>query len=696
MIWRLDIDPLIAWPFLGLIGVIATTIAVILLLSGVRGAWLRTLALALGFLALVNPILIEEDREPLTSVASVVVDRSNSQSLANRHAQTNEALEDLKARLANIPNLDVRVVETNGRENSREGTALFGALEQSLSDVPPDRVAGAILLSDGQVHDVPANREALGFGAPLHTILTGEPDEFDERLVLTEAPRFGIVGEKKEIKFKIETTDEGKQKTSNVTVRLNGETVERAIVPIDEEITLSIELDRGGQNVLEITIDEVPGELTTINNTAIQTIEGIRENLRVLLVSGEPHPGERTWRNLLKSDATVDLVHFTILRPPEKQDGTPINQLSLIAFPTRELFSVKINEFDLIIFDRYQRRGVLPILYFDNIARYVQEGGAILIAAGPDYADSSSIYQTPLAPILPAEPIGSVFEDPYHARITKPGFRHPVTRRLEGAKAEPPNWSRWFRLIDVERTRGDVVMSGPDDRPLLILNREEEGRVALMLSDHAWLWARGFEGGGPHVQLLRRLSHWLMKEPDLEEEALRGFAENDDLIIERQTMAQTEEDVNSSEREVTVKPPSGETMPLNLTQKDPGLLQGRIKNAAPGLYEITDGDLKTLTHIGPPNPREFQDVISNDVLLSGIADASGGRILRTSNGAPRIVALKGLGDTNRTLGGRDWLGLKMTNASILRGVDRISLFAGFLGLALLIGAFAAMWYREGR
>ena len=164
-----------------------------------------------------------------------------------------------------------------------------------------------------------------------------------------------------------------------------------------------------GQNILEVELETAPGELTPANNRAVIAAEGVRENLRVLLVSGEPHAGERTWRNLLKSDAAVDLVHFTILRPPEKQDGTPINQLSLIAFPTRELFSEKINDFDLIIFDRYQHRGMLQLLYYDNIARYVEEhGGALLVAAGDDYAGSLSLFRTPLSPVLPAVPTGRV------------------------------------------------------------------------------------------------------------------------------------------------------------------------------------------------------------------------------------------------------------------------------------------------
>lgn len=694
MIWRFDIDPLLAWPFLTAIIVVAAAIAGMLLAARARGALLRTLALAFGVLALLNPVLIQEEREPLTSVAAVVVDRSASQTLDNRKSQTDAALDALKTRLSAVPNLDVRIIETSGRDKARAGTALFGALERELSDVPPDRIAGAILLSDGEVHDVPVDSAALGFQAPLHTLLTGHANEFDQRIVLTEAPRFGIVGEEKEIKFKVETTDNKRRSTAEVSINLNGETTLKEVVPLGQEITLAIAIDRGGANILEITVAEAPGELTTLNNTAVQSIEGIRENLRVLLVSGEPHPGERTWRNLLKSDATVDLVHFTILRPPEKQDGTPINQLSLIAFPTRELFSLKINEFDLIVFDRYQQRGVLPVLYFDNIARYVEEGGAILIAAGPDYADPTSIYQTPLASVLPAQPTGSVFEGPFHARVTNPGSKHPVTRNLDGGKSDPPAWSRWFRLIDVETPRGNVIMSGPDERPLLILNREEKGRVALMLSDHAWLWARGFEGGGPHVQLLRRLSHWLMKEPDLEEEALRGYAEGDDLVIERQTMAESASD--GAAYNVKVKTPLGEVLDLSLSETEPGLLRARMENPTPGLYEITDGELKTLAHIGPLNPKEFQDVISTDTKLAPLAAQTGGRILRASEVSPRIVPLKGVGEGNRTFGGRDWFGLKMTDASILKGVDRLSFFAGFLGLALLLGAFAAMWYREGR
>src|SRR5262249_54365155 len=372
---------------------------------------------------------------------------------------------------------------------------------------------------------------ALGFAAPVHALISGHKNERDRRIVLVTTPRFGIVGQSQTITFRVEDQGASGGAPAQVTVRRDGETIETRNVRVGANVSVNVPIPHAGQNIVEIEGSPLENELTTINNRAVVSIDGVRDKLRVLLVSGEPHAGERTWRNLLKSDASVDLIHFTILRPPEKQDGTPINELSLIAFPTRELFQQKINEFQLIIFDRYARQGVLPIIYFDNIARYVREGGAVLVATGPDYASPTSLWRTPLDVILPAEPSGRLTEQPFHAQLTDLGKRHPVTRALAGADTNPPHWSRWFRLVDTRNATGTAVMHGPDDKPLLLLTREGEGRVALLLSDHIWLWARGYEGGGPHLDLLRRLSHWLMKQPDLEEEALRLVAHGRELTV---------------------------------------------------------------------------------------------------------------------------------------------------------------------
>ncbi|MBL6431834.1 MAG: hypothetical protein HPM95_14620 [Alphaproteobacteria bacterium] len=337
----------------------------------------------------------------------------------------------------------------------------------------------------------------------------------------------------------------------------------------------------------------------------------------MLLVSGSPVRGRAHLAQSVETDASVDLVHFTILRPPNKQDGTPINELSLIAFPTREMFSVKIDEFDLIIFDRYVRRGVLPLLYFDNIARYVRDGGAVLVASGPDYADGGSIYRTPLSPVLPAEPTGVVYEEPFRAEISETGTRHPVTRDLPGGNATPPDWSRWFRLVEANVANAETLMNGANDKPLLVLGREGEGRVAVLLSDHVWLWARGYEGGGPHVALLRRLAHWLMKEPDLEEEALRLTSRGAEVVAERQT-------IGESVGDLVLTLPGGETRTLTPTEVAPGLWRANTPAPDLGLYTVDDGTRKALVHVGPPNPREFTDVLSTTATLASLSAETGG------------------------------------------------------------------------
>ena len=669
---------------------VAAAMVILLLVSRTRGAAIRAAALMLLVAALANPSLTREDRDPLTSVAVVVVDKSPSQNFGDRTAQTEAAREALVKRLQRIPGLELRVVEAGQADGETDGTRLFHALTATLADVPPERVAGAFMITDGRVHDVPADAGALGFAAPLHALITGTPKERDRRVVLVAAPRFGIVGQQQTVTFRVEDSGVPAGGSAQVKISRDGELVDQRSVRAGDNAEVQITIPHSGPNIVEIEASPIEGELTPVNNRAVVSIDGVRDKLRVLLVSGEPHSGERTWRNLLKSDPNVDLVHFTILRPPEKQDGTPINELSLIAFPTRELFQQKINEFQLIIFDRYARQGVLPIIYFDNIARYVRDGGAVMVAAGPDYASQTSIWRTPLDQILPAEPTGKMTERPFYARLTDAGRRHPVTRGLEGGGDEPPHWSRWFRLVDTKTANGTTVMQGPDDKPLLLLSREGKGRVALLLSDHIWLWARGYEGGGPHLDLLRRLSHWLMQQPELEEEALRLVVRGKDLTVERQTMADTV-------APVTLTSPSGATRSLTLEAGEPGTWHSTVAANELGLWRATDGKLTALINVGPANPREFAEVTSTPDVLAAITNATGGdaRRIADATGAldmPRILAVR----SSDTYKGDDWLGVKMRDASVVRGIGVLPMFAGVLGLLLLIGSLAATWAREGR
>jgi hypothetical protein len=665
----------------------ACLFSLLLFVTRSRGAAIRTLALALIVLALANPSLTREHRDPLSSIAVVVVDKSPSQSFGDRTQQTEAARAAVVERLHRIAGLETRVIDAGQADGETDGTRLFSALSSALADVPADRVAGVIMITDGRVHDVPADAATLGFAAPVHALITGHTDERDRRVALIAAPRFGIVGQPQTITYRIEDQGVGKAGTAVVTVRRDGDVIDRRAVPVGVPQDAEIQIPHGGPNIVEIEAAPLPGELTQVNNRAVVSIDGVRDKLRVLLVSGEPNAGERTWRNLLKSDPSVDLVHFTILRPPEKQDGTPINELSLIAFPTRELFQQKIDQFQLIIFDRYARQGVLPMIYFDNIARYVRDGGAVLVAAGPDYASPTSVWHTPLDAVLPAEPTGEVTDQAFHPRLTELGERHPVTRGLQGADSDPPHWSQWFRIVDTRNTTGTAVMQGPDQKPLLVLSHEGEGRVALLLSDQLWLWARGFQGGGPHLDLLRRLSHWLMKEPDLEEESLRLKVSGHNLVVRRQTMA-------DSVADVTLTSPSGATRTLKLNPTEPGVWESTISANELGLWRATDGKLNALVNIGPANPLEYAEVTSTTKVMAPLTDATGGASQRLDEGSgldvPRIVAVRS-GDTYK---GDDWLGLKMRDASVVRGIGVLPVFSGMIGLLLLLGSLAGAWARE--
>ena len=702
--WSIDFSPMLPTALFWAGAVLAAVLVALLLFRRNRGALLRALSLAALLLALANPTLRQEERESLANIAVVVVDESMSQAIAGRPEQTQAIRRELEAKLGGIPNLQVRWVNSSKPTGeSAAGTHLFTDLNSALANTPPDRLAGVIMVTDGQVHDVPKSAQVLGFDAPVHGLLTGQPDEFDRRIEVLKAPRYGIVGSTRDIEARVVETGRKGRAGERVTlkIRREGRPDETRTTQIGRTVSIPMPFPHAGQNIVEIELETAPGELTPANNRVVVEAEGVRENLRVLLVSGEPHAGERVWRNLLKSDAAVDLVHFTILRPPQKQDGTPIHQLSLIAFPTRELFSEKIKDFDLIIFDRYQHRDILQLLYYENIARYVEQGGALLVAAGDDFAGQTSLSRTPLGIVLPATPTGRLLETPYKAKLSVDGVKHPVTRGLQGSEGKDPAWGRWFRQVDVNPSRGRVVMNGADERPLLLLDRRGRGRVALLLSDQAWLWARGYDGGGPHTDLLRRLAHWLMKEPDLEEERLIASAKGLKLTVERRSM---EEGVPP----VQISAPGGESSEAVLEKAGPGSWRATVDVRVPGLYKLQtsspSGTLHTVAHAGIEDAREMSEVTATEEKLKPLIEATGGGTFWTRGGGllssvassgvelPRISMLANA----RVLAGSGWMGLKDREAYVTRGVKLIPMFTGFMALAALLFLLALTWWREGR
>lgn len=690
MIGQVILDPLI--PVVVLYGLTALVLVGLgfAIWRRLIGWALRALAAAVILGAIANPSLQQEDRAALSDIVIAVVDESASQRIADRATQTASTVARLEQEVAQRPNTELRVV-TLGDGEGDAGTELMTALSGALAEEPQARVAGMVLITDGRAHDLPAAPTVLP--APLHVLLTGQPDDWDRRLLVRNAPAFAILGEPVTLTLRIE--DQGAAPDAglvDLTIAIDGGVPLAFQIPVNQDIELPIDLPHGGMNVMQFATPVADGELTDRNNEAVIQINGVRDRLRVLLVSGEPHAGERTWRNLLKSDSSVDLVHFTILRPPEKQDGVPVNELSLIAFPTRELFLEKVDEFDLIIFDRYKRRGILPSVYLENIGTYVQNGGAVLISAGPDYASADSIYRSPLGAVLPGRPTARVYEEGFAPQITELGRRHPVTTGLEVFAPNPtdddgtPGWGRWFRQIEVTPTEGaDVVMSGFNGQPLLMLERVGEGRVALIASDHSWLWDRGFEGGGPQLELLRRLAHWMMKEPDLEEEALWVDPNGLTMRIIRRTL-------NDTTGEVTITHPDGSETTVTLNEVTPGQYELQWDAPEVGLYRLRDNETETVIALGPAAPREFEQTIASGDLLADIVASTNGGITAVSEGLPSIRDVR----AGRPAAGRGWIGITPRGAYRTADVSVTPLLPAWAALLLAALLVIGAWLREGR
>ncbi|GHE98554.1 membrane protein [Aliiroseovarius zhejiangensis] len=678
-------SPGLPWPVIAILAALALVALLVALWRGLSGWALRAVAALAVLVALAGPSLQQEERDPLSDILLAIVDDSASQTLSDRPDQNAAALASLEAQVASRTGLDltIRRLSEFAEPATPDGTHMMRAVTAALADLPRDRVAGVVAITDGVVHDTEL---APNLPAPFQALLTGRASDWDLRLSVIDAPAFAILGEQTEIRLRVDAlgAPPADGDIIELSVSRDGATPEVALARIGADIVLPLTLTHAGRNLIHITLPAAEGELTDRNNAAVIEVNGVRDRLRVLLVSGTPHPGTRTWRNLLKSDGAVDLVHFTILRPPEKQDGVPVNELSLIAFPTQELFVDKIDEFDLIIFDRYRLRGILPGGYLDSVRAYVERGGAVLIAAGPALAGAESIARSGLAAMLPAFPSGRLVEGAFRPAISDAGRRHPISRDLEDFAPEG-GWGPWLRRVELEPTSGHTILNGPDDAALLTLDRVGDGRVALLGSDHAWLWARGFEGGGPQLELLRRLAHWLMREPELEEEALSATATETGLRIERRTMEDTTP-------EATVTFPDGTETVLGLSNRTPGLFDGEIAAPEQGLYRVTQGDLATVVVRGLAALREFEQPVADAAPLTPLGRATNGTVTRIEDGLPGLRPVR----MGQLAHGRGWIGYTPRNAYVTQAIRVIPLAPAWLMLAIAALSLIGAWLIEGR
>ncbi len=671
------------------------TLTVALLLysfwRGARGLVFRAAALALLVLMLLNPSIIYEMREEKPDIMVVVSDQSASNQINDRQSQAQKILAELQDGAAKLDGVEPHLVFAGESGEDLGGTHLFTALARATAEIPKSRIGAVVMITDGQVHDVPVGAYSEDNNHPFHVLLTGHSQEKDRRLKIIRSPGFGLVGQEQAVTLHVED-NMGIGQTVTAAIRRDGEFLYNRTLPIGQDITIELPIEHAGANIFEISLDKEMQELSDENNHAVITINGVRDRLRVLLISGDPHPGTRVWRNFLKSDPMVDLVHFTILRPPEKQDAVPTEELSLIAFPVRELFEEKLNDFSLIIFDRYRRLSILPTEYMQNIVRYVEQGGAILAAEGPLEDMSLSLFDTAVGTILPGMPSGKQLEGRFTPKLSDHGNRHPLTSDLPGvirsAGDAPPiiKWGSWHRQVDAKLRTGTVLLEGIDGKPLLVLDRVGKGRVAQLFSDHIWLWARGHEGGGPHSELLRRLAHWLMKEPQLEENDLKAEAQGRSIVV-------SERSLDPYFRPVLLHKPGGESEAVALRETSPGLASAKIHVGKAGLYRISNGERSVMVGVGGLNPLEFADLRSSKAKMQSFVEQQNGSIRwELEDGMPDLRRA----EASRYMSGKNWIGIKRNHNYVVTGVSQHPVIPGFAYLLGAIILWLLAWHREGR
>jgi hypothetical protein len=700
--------PLWALAALALLGLIALVPA---FRARTPGRWWRLLMLLLLAGWLSGPQLVRQQWRTRPDIALLVVDHSGSETIRGRLGLIDAARTTLAAEAQAIPNLELRTITVP--EQGSQGTQLFAAIDTALGDIPPGQLAGVIALSDGEIADLPPKPP---FTAPFHLLLPARGEETDRRLRLIEAPRYGVVGSSVTLRYVVE--DLGKagraspdEDRAQVSIQRDGSPVSVTAVPVGQVQTVTVPVQREGSSIIVLNASGLPGEVSPINNQQIVTINGVRDRLRVLLISGQPDPGERAWRRLLKSDPAVDLVHFTILRPPDKDDLTPLDQLALIAFPERELFEQKISDFDLIILDRFQNEGILPAAYLSNIADYVRNGGALLLEAGPEFASPDSLAHTDLGSVLPAQP--TVAGDPedaamgfpspfdqqppdgagistgaFRPSLTDLGLRDPVTADLPGTDgAQAPSWGQWYRVVDSMDVHGQVLMQGGSGKPLLILDHVGQGRVGLLLSDQIWLWARAHDGGGPQAELLRRVAHWLMKEPALDENRLTASMDNGALDVDQRQQLPGQPPM------VTVTDPDGHARQWPMTAVGPGHATLTVPAAEPGLWRVNDGTRTAYAASDMADPPEWADLRATAIKAGALIAATEGSAHWLQRGGVPALRLVTPADVS---GGDGWIGLRRNDAHVTTGIALTPLLPGWAALPLLLGVLLIAWRREGR
>ena len=437
------------------------------------------------------------------------------------------------------------------RELSGARTDLLGALRTVESGGNKSHaLAGILLISDGADNaqlqhpgDLEGNEKAQlkGLGVPVNTLAVGQEGLKDLAVASLQVDDFAFVRNPLTLEVTLRSEGFGREDVP-VTLTRAGRVVASQTVTLNVSGTTTLNLtftpDQTGEFVYTVSVPVFPGEAVLDNNKRAFVLKVIRDRVRVLLVCGHPSWDERFLRGLLRQDPNVDLVSFFILRDVrDNTHTTSENELSLIPFPTEEIFRTQLHSFDLVILQDFayrpfsSGRSSLNVEgYFPDLKRYVQEGGSLLMIGGENSFGEGQYDQTELADVLPVAGINlPPVSEEFHAQITEAGRHHPVTQLAESGELSEKIWASLPAVPGLNLVRPKpgahvllvhpLLSIGDQSAPLLVVADEGRGRSMALMTDSAWRWSFQAAGLGIGNRYYERFFtnavHWLVRDPDL-------------------------------------------------------------------------------------------------------------------------------------------------------------------------------------
>ena len=561
-----------------------------------------------------------------------------------------------------------------------DATRLRDALGDIARRTQGSDLAGIVIVSDGVAtgafaggaEDGDSQRFLGGLEAPVHTVWAGRPGLRDRAIAGLGADEFAFA--RTVVKIGVRVRSSGFEKRSiPVTLTQAGKLVATGQVTVggdtpEAHVEIAFSPARVGKFVYEVSVPEAPEEHVTENNRRAFVLRVIRDKVRVLQVAGRPSWDERWVRSFLEADPNVDLVSFFILRTPEDLQPVPSSEMSLIPFPTEELFEDELGSFDVILLQNFEYGpyGIAP--YLDNIRRFVAEGGSLAMIGGDLSFSSGGYWGTPVGQILPVllspRSVGDdqlISTEMFSPRLTDEGAHHPVTQLDFDPRRSQALWDSLPRLEGMNLVEGahpDATVLAVHPRlkkPLLAVGEHLEGRTLALTTDSLWRWGFVAAGEPGHdaaafSTLWRNMLRWLIRDPDLERlhvESSQGeYAPGQApriraRIVDRAFRPAPEQDIQLVVERTRQDTPAVTITEDTLTSDDSGGVILDLETIPPGSYLV-----RATAQLGP-RTLEASDVFvvhgartelerpeADPTLLSTIARTTGGVALGQASSLP--------------------------------------------------------------